>query len=89
MRDLGKKKKCGECGQKLKPKDPRTVEEALEFMEVVGHKIVRLEPWMLKFFEFRQRADGSSIYRVKPSMIKAEERKSQTQSLCEGVEPLL
>lgn len=77
MRKLGKKKKCGECGQKIKLKDPRTVEEAEERMEVLDYKITQLEPWMLRFFEFRQRADGSSIYRVKPSMIKAEERKKR------------
>ena len=77
MSKLGKKKKCGECGQKIKPKDPRTVEEAQEVMEALDHKIVQLTPWMMKFFEFRQRADGSTIYRVKPSMIKAEERKKR------------
>jgi len=71
------KERCKTCNQKITKPDPRTLAEAEARMEEMGHVIVQLKPWMMKFFEFNQRADGSTIYRTKPSMIKAAERKAR------------
>lgn len=60
------KPRCETRNQKIVLKDPTTPEEAEVRMEEMGHKIVQLKPWMLRFFEFNQRADGSTIYRLKP-----------------------
>ena len=46
------KERCKTCNQKIIPKDPRTLEEAIERMDV-SQPIVQLESWMLKFFEWR------------------------------------
>ena len=60
------KPRCETCNQKILLKDPRTPKEAEARMEAMGHKIVMLKSWMLRFFDFNLRADGSTIYRTKP-----------------------
>lgn len=70
------KERCKTCNQKIIPPDPKNLEEAEARMEAMGHKIVQLTPWMLKFYEFNQRADGSTIYRVKPGY-KPRKRKKK------------
>jgi hypothetical protein len=59
------KKRCGECGQKPAQRVPRTEAEAIERMcELPVDRLGELEPWMLRYFEFR-RDGGQTQFRLK------------------------
>jgi len=71
------KPRCETCGQKIILKDPTTPEEAEARMEEMGYVIVQLKPWMLRFFDFHQWADGSNSMRLKPGYRPRKRKKKK------------